>query len=178
MATLKEAIEEAYASAPDNVIALHALEIDHPSFTEPARVVNWPVTGPEPEEFWLLHEDDAPLNPGDIVRYLGVPFQLMLPESSDSSPGSMQIRVALHADFDKYLEAAATNPGVINANYRNYIKGREKEGPAEIWLDITITSPRREGGQIIADGAVLTFMFKPYGALYMPSGYPALVSGR
>ena len=72
MITLEEAIAEAYASAPDDEIIYDALEIDHPSFVAPARLVNWPVTGPEPDVFKFLHEDTAPLN-SSRKRLLPIP---------------------------------------------------------------------------------------------------------
>lgn len=178
MITLDEAIAEAYASAPDDELVYDALEIDHPAFIAPARVVNWPVTGPEPQRFQFRHESTAPLNPDEVVEYIGLPFEVIPPESSENNAGTFQIQLSLPDDFDQYLEAAATNPGVIKANYRQYIQGREDEGPAVLWLDLTITSPRREGGAIIADAAVLTWANNPYGDLYLPSDYPALVSGR
>lgn len=175
---LHEAITEAWASAPDSVITLDCLEIDHHEFTEPLRVVRWPVTGPELERFFLKHEDNAPLDPGQIVEYAGFPWEITMPESSTNARGAFNIRVALYNDFDKYLEAAAMGGGIIRATYRQYIKGREAEGPAVVWPGIEILSPRREGGSIIADGGILRFMSKPYGNIYLPHEYPALVMGR
>lgn len=43
---LEKAIAEAYASAPQDVIPLHALEVNHFTFTEPVRVIRWPVERP------------------------------------------------------------------------------------------------------------------------------------
>ena len=37
--TLSDALEEAYASAPSSEAVLHTLEIRHPDFTQPIRVV-------------------------------------------------------------------------------------------------------------------------------------------
>jgi len=178
MVSLEEAIAEAYASAPDDDVVYDALEIDHPAFIAPARVVNWPVTGPEPERFMFLHEETAILAPGQVVEYIGIPFSVIPPESSNANAGVFQIQISLIDDFDKYLEEAALSTGIIKATYRQYIKGRELEGPAVDWQDLTITSPRREGGMIIADAAVLTWANEPYGELYLPGRYPALVSGR
>ena len=178
MTPLDEAIAEAYASAPDTEIIYDAVEINHPVFTQPFRGVNWPVTGPDLERFMFRHEPEALLDPGQLVEYVGLPFQVIPPESSTNNPGTFQIKVALHADFDKYLEQAATNPGIIKATFRQYIKGRESEGPAVVWDDMTITSPRREGGSITADAAVLAWAFRLYGIIAFPSDYPALVAGR
>jgi hypothetical protein len=176
--TLQEAMEEAYATVTSDEIPLHALEINHPAFSEPLRCIRWPVTGPEPDNFYCLHEDNAPLSPKEIVLYLGFPFELTLPESSANNEGTFKLKVSVYNDFDQYLFEASQSQGIITAIYRQYIKGREKEGPAVVWPGITITSPRREGADIIADGAILGWMKKPFGGLYLPIDYPALIMGR
>jgi hypothetical protein len=178
MTTLREAIEEAYASVSYDEIPLHGMEINHPSFTEPLRVIRWPVTGPEPDYFDCLHEEDAPHAPGEIVKYVGFPFELSLPESSTNTEGSFRFKIEIYNDFDQYLYQAALNPGIITAIYRQYVKGREAEGPAAIWAGITISNPRREGADVIADGTILGWVKKAYGKLYLPIDYPALVQGR
>jgi hypothetical protein len=178
MATLQEAAEEAYASATNVDIPLHAMEVNHPNFTQPLRVIRWPVTGPEPDKFICKHESTATINPNQNVEYFGFPFELMLPESSQDSEGSFRFKVAIYNDFDEWLLKAVQNPGVITATYRQYIKGRELEGPAVIWPDIQLSSPRRENADIIADGAILSWMKKPFGSLYLPIDYPSLVTGR
>jgi hypothetical protein len=178
MATLQEAIDEAYASVSYDEIPLHGLEINHPSFTEPLRVIRWPVTGPEPDGFMCLHEETAKLNPGEAVKYIGFPFELTLPESSTNTEGSFKLRLAVYNDFDQYLYEAALNPGIIEATYRQYVKGREEEGPAAVWDGIVISSPSREGADIVANGTILGWTKKPYGKLYLPIDYPGLVQGR
>jgi hypothetical protein len=177
-ATLQEAMDEAYASAPSDSIPLSAMEINHPAFTQPLRVVRWPVSGPEPELFRCLHEDDADLDPGAVVEYVGFPFELTLPESSQGTEGTFKFKLAVLNDFDDHLRAAAMGRGVITATFRQYVKGRELEGPAVFWPGITISNPRREGGDVVADGTVLGWMRKAYGGLYLPIDYPALVAGR
>jgi hypothetical protein len=178
-ATLQEAMEEAYASvAADNPIPLHAMEIDHPAFSGPLRVIRWPVAGPEPERFLCLHEEKASLDPGARVEYVGFPFEITLPESSANTEGTFRFKVAIYNEFDQYLMAAAMSPGVITATYRQFVKGRELEGPEAVWPGITISNPRREGTDIIADGMILGWMKKPYGGLYLSIDYPGLVSGR
>ena len=71
---LEKALAEADASAPQDRISLHALEVNHYTFTDPVRVIRWPVTGPEPDRFHCLLEGDAPYNPNQIVEYIGAPF--------------------------------------------------------------------------------------------------------
>jgi hypothetical protein len=178
MATLQEALDEAYATATNEEIPLHAMEINHPAFETPLRVIRWPVTGPEPDKFVCKHEPTADIDPNKNVDYYGFPYELTLPESSQDSEGSFNFRCAIYNNFDEWLLKAAMTQGVLKATYRQYIKGRELEGPAVVWPDIQITAPRREGGDILADGVILRWMRKPFGGLYLPIDYPALVTGR
>ena len=174
---LQQAIAEAYASAPQDKIPLDTLEINHPTFTQPLRVVRWPLFSATPETFFLRLEDDAPYNPGETVTFLGFPFALSIPDSSTEAEGQFELRISVHIEIDRALKNAALNKGIITAIYRQYIKGMEDEGPAEYWRGIEIQSPRREGGDIIANGVILGWMAKPFGDLYTPAKYPGLVPG-
>lgn len=178
-ASLKEALADAYAHAPKDVIPLHSLEINHFTFEEPGRVARWPVAGTEPERFRCMLEDDAPFNPGQIVEFIGAPFEIVLPENSTESPGQFRLRVDNIGDIlDEHLENAALSGGKITAIYRQFLKGQELDGPASVWRDITLHSPRMEGQTLVMDGAVLDWLFKPFGLLYRPSDYPGLIAGR
>ena len=176
---LAQAIAEAYASAPQDVIVLHSLEIHHKTFTTPIRAVRWPVTGEEPEKFRLRLESDAPRDKGKTVEFIGVPFDITLPEKNTESPGQFELRLDYVGDtLDEYLENAALGGAPITAIYREYVKDRESEGPAAVWPGITLTSPRLQGQTLVMDGSVLDWMQRPFGRLYLPSDYPGLVAGR
>lgn len=178
--SLEQAIAEAYACAPQDTIVLHTLEINHKSFTEPARVARWPVTDNEPTRFRCLLEDDAPYDPGRVVEFIGLPFEIITPEKSTENPGQFQIKIDNIGDsLDEYLEAAALEGGSITAIYREFIKGSEEtDGPRTVWGGIKISSPRMEGQTITFSGAVLDWMQRPFGYLYTPERYPALVRSR
>lgn len=179
-ALLEAAIAEAYASAPQDTIVLHTLELNHKSFTQPARVVRWPVTDNEPAVFHCLLEDDAAYDPGRVVDFIGLPFEIVTPEKSTENPGQFQIKIDNVGDMlDEQLEAAALEGGQITAIYREFIKGSEEtDGPRAVWGGIQIASPRMEGQTITVSGAVLDWMHRPYGYLYTPERYPALVRSR
>ncbi|SBV91611.1 conserved hypothetical protein [uncultured Desulfovibrio sp.] len=179
-ADLDEIIREAYASAPQDTIVLHTLEILHPAFDKPARVCRWPITGEEPHIFKCLLEPDAAVDAGKVVDFLGVPFDIITPEKSAEQIGTFTIRVDNIGDaLDDELEAAVLQGTPIKATYREYIKGTEStSGPRAVWDDITIGDLHMEGQSIVASGAILDWMFKPFGELYLPSDYPALVRGR
>ena len=176
-ALLEEAIKEAYASAPVDVVVLDSIEIWHRTFTSPVRVVRWPVEGPEPTEFQLLLESNAPRNAGETVTFIGCPFEITLPEKSQETPGEFQLAIAGAADIiEPYLESAAINGGVIEAIYRSYVKGRENEGPRDVWPGIHLHSPYvDQQGVVQMKGSVLNWLNKKFGTLITPGKYPALV---
>lgn len=177
---LEQAIAEAYASAPAGVIVLHSLELNHKSFTQPARVIRWPVTDNEPETFQCRLEETAPYNPGQIVEFIGVPFEITLPVKSTDDTGQFSIRIDNVGDrLDHHMEAAAMSGGQITAIYREFIKGTEEtDGPSSVWEGININSPRMEGQTIVVDGSILDWMNRSFGRLYTPERYPGLVRGR
>ena len=176
---LQKAVAEAYASAPVEVQMLHTLELNHKSFTQPARVARWPLE-PEPRRFMLRLEDDAAYDPGALAEFIGLPFDLSLPDQSENTPGEVNLRICGVGDyFDEDLEAAALGGGSITAIYRGYVLGREEEGPAEAWPGIHIGSPYLDAatGDLTATGTVLDWINLPFGRLYTPGRYPALVRG-
>lgn len=179
MSTLDDAIAEAYASAPQDIIILHTLEINHKSFGVPVRVVRWPVHGPEPETFSCLLESTAPKNAGQTVSFTAMPFDIKLPEKSQETPGQFTITLAGVGDMlDDALETAAIGGGIVTAIYRTFIKGRQGEGPAEVYPGIELQSPELDSstGTITVTGVVLNWINRPFGRLYTPSRYPGLVS--
>lgn len=177
---LDQALAEAYACARQDLIILHTLEINHKAFTEPARVVRWPVTDNEPRRFSCLLEPDAPYNPGQLVDFLGLPFEIVLPEVTTESPGTFQIRMDNVGDsLDEYLEAACMEGGEISAIYREFIKGTEgTDGPRSVWGGIQINSPELQGQTLTFSGAVLGWMSRAFGYLYTSIAYPQLVRSR
>ena len=77
--SLSEALKEAYASAPSDVILLHTLELRHPAFVDgdgsptAIRVVRDHVNHK------CTLEDTAPLNAGLEVEFQAMAFDLELP---------------------------------------------------------------------------------------------------
>ena len=109
-----------------------------------------------------------------------MPFDISLPEKSENTPGEVNLRICGVGDyFDEDLEAAALGGGSITAIYRGYVLGREEEGPAEAWPGIHIGSPYLDAatGDLTATGTVLDWINLPFGRLYTPGRYPALVRG-
>ena len=174
---LQQAIAEAYACAPQDVLILHTLEINHKTFNRPARVARWSGVGPEVEVFRCRLEGNALYNPGEVVEFVGPPFELVPPEKSETTPGEISLRVSgIGYELDNDLEAAALGGSAISCIYRSFIHGEELKGPAEVWPGITLTGPSSEGADnMTATGAVLNWINRKYGRKYTPEGYPGLV---
>lgn len=177
--TPEEALKEAYASAPQDLVVLDTLEVYHRTFDIPIRVVCWPVTGPEPDKFMLRLEDTAPVNAGQTVEFVGAPFEIKPPDQSSDSIGTFEIRVDGLSDLvDEYMENAAIDGGVLTATYRTFIQGMEQEGPSSIWRGLELENPRVEGMAFVINAAVLRWAIRPYGRIYTAMEYPGLVVGR
>ena len=178
--TVEQALAEAYASAPQELIVLDTLEIHHRTFDVPIRIVRWPVTGPKPDMFKLRLDNKAPQDPGKIVDFVGCPFELVPPaQSTDEVIGSFQLKIDNMDDLlDEYLENAALDGGIITGIYRTYVKGLENEGPSSVWSGLEFDDPRFDGMTFVISAAVVRWAQRPYGKLYTALEYPALVTGR
>lgn len=115
--SLSEAIREAYASAPDNVVLMHTLELLHPAFTQPIRVVR------DHQDLIATLESTAPSNPGQRVTFVGYAFDLILPPMTEQT-ALPQIIVTID-NVDRQIvaniEAAMTTTDIIQIIYRPYL---------------------------------------------------------
>ena len=85
--TLSQAIKEAYASAPTSSIIYHTLEIYHPSFTVPIRVVRDTVN------LTATLESTAPRDASTAVLFVGYQFDITPPEISTSGVPQCTIEI-------------------------------------------------------------------------------------
>src|SRR5574344_1669773 len=91
--TLSEALKEAYASAPSDVILLHTLELRHPAFVDgdgnptAIRVVR------DHKNLICTLEDTAPLQGGQEVEFQAMAFDLELPPVNASPSSNVHIRL-------------------------------------------------------------------------------------
>lgn len=176
---LDEAKLEAYASAVQDIILLLTVEFNHKAFSVPARVCCWSAASPDPVKFLCRLENDAPYNAGELVEFIGLPFEVQWPDKVDANAGEFQFKVeGAGFELDSDLEAAALSGGEITAIVRVFIKGREKEGPAEVYHNINIKNPSIDAttGTITANGSFMDWINRTYGYNYTPGKYPALVS--
>jgi hypothetical protein len=83
----QEAIKEAYASAPADVVIYHTLEIRHAAFATPIRVVRDLVN------LSATLEATAPTDPSTEVEFIGFSFDLKLPEVSTGGTPELVIEI-------------------------------------------------------------------------------------
>lgn len=114
--TLTAALKEAYASAPSGVIIYHTLELRHPAFSVPIRVVRDYV------DLTATLEATAPANPSTSVTFVAFNFNITKPEIS--TIGIPQITIELDnvsRDIVANIEAALGTMDLIQATYREFI---------------------------------------------------------
>lgn len=121
--TLEDALAEAYASAPSSEVILHTLEIRHPSFTVPIRVVR------DFNDFTAYLEADAPADPGAQVTFVAMAFDFSLPDVEKAVSPEIDISLDnVSGELIGYLDAAAQTPDLIEVTYRPYLAS-DPSGP-------------------------------------------------
>jgi Domain of unknown function (DUF1833) len=114
--TLSQAIREAYASAPNTDVAYHTLEIYHPSFTTPIRVVRDFV------DLSAKLESTAPRDASTYVTFVGYAFDIVPPEVSTTGVPQCQITIDnVSRDIMANLESAVTTSTPITVIYRMFL---------------------------------------------------------
>jgi hypothetical protein len=126
---LSQAIREAYASAPADVVILHTLEIWHPTFRDdsgnlaPIRVVR------DHADLVARLEAAAPRHAGQRVTFIAMAFDLD-PPPVDTGPVP-EITVTMDnvgREITDALDGAATSQDRIEVTYRPYLS-TDLEGP-------------------------------------------------
>lgn len=116
MATLSAALAEAYASAPPAVVVLHTIELWHPTWAAPVRLVA------DFADLTATLESTAPVNPGAAVLFTACPFRFTLPQVGEGRQElSLQIDnvSALLMPLIESADLSSTTP--ILATYRPYL---------------------------------------------------------
>jgi hypothetical protein len=124
---LSAALREAFASAPADAVTFWTLELHHPAFSLPIRVVR---------DFAPLEarlEADAPRDPGALVTFAAYAFDLVPPEqTTDGSPRCLIEIDNVDTAILAALRAAAQETAPVEAILRIYLPGRAAEGPENI----------------------------------------------
>jgi hypothetical protein len=134
--TLSDAIKEAYASAPTDVVIYHTLELWHPAFITPIRVVR------DYSNIDAMIEATAARNPSEVVAFIGYAFEVVPPDQSSSGLPQCTIEIDnVSRDILAQIDAAIMQTDPITVIYRAYLSDALTDGPEnDPPLEMTITS--------------------------------------
>jgi hypothetical protein len=171
--SLSEAIKEAYASADSSVVVVNTLELRHPAFTTPIRVVAdyIPVTA--------KLEDTAPIDPGEMVEFQPFAFEFTLPEVMEKGIPEMGIRIDnVSREIMQHIELAMPQPDKLEVTYRAFLSNDLSFGPHnDPPLHLTITAIEADATSISAKAAIADFVNKKFpGEEYDERKFPGLIA--
>jgi hypothetical protein len=113
--TLSQALREAYASAPKDII-YHTIELRHSAFSTPIRVVR---------DNTLLNarlESTAPANPSTYVDFIAFAFDLTKPEISTTTVPQISLELDnVDRAIVANIELAMVGSEPILATYREFL---------------------------------------------------------
>jgi hypothetical protein len=122
--TLSLAIQEAYASALSDAVLYHTLEIWHPDFTVPIRVVR------DHADLTARIEAGAPRDAGTMQTFVAFAFDLVPPDVSTSAVPQCIIELDnVGRDIIGPIEASLGSAEPITVIYRAYLSGNLTIGP-------------------------------------------------
>lgn len=171
--SLSEALAEARASCPSRVTELHTLELRHPAFAVEGGGGAVRVVRNHPDQkTWLglggaqvqavldglddqtrsrvglvaRLEADAPVDPGAMVAWIAIAFELVLPEVSSSPVPQLTLTLDnVGRELMDKIEAAVETQESITVAYRPYlstdISGPQMDPPLELTLSSVNCTP-------------------------------------
>ncbi len=119
---LQEALKEAYASAPSDVVIIHTLEFRHPNFRDE-------FNAPTAIRVVLGHktltaklEAGAPMNPAEFVSFVPMNFELSLPNMENVAIPEVGISMDnVSREIEENLMIASASPYPVQVTYRPYL---------------------------------------------------------
>ena len=124
MAGFSEAMQEAFASAPVNEIIYHTIELDHPAFTQPIRLVQGF------DDITARLEADAPKNAAELVQFVAAPWDLTLPKIEEDTMPELSLRFDnVSREITQYISEAVMRPEPVKIIIRPYLSSLLEQGP-------------------------------------------------
>lgn len=176
--SISDALAEAAALAPADEVIRHTLEIRHPDFVDDAGLADSLRLVADTEDLTAPFEADAPVRPGEWVRFSAVPFAFALTLIEAGSTPEIEITIdgvtlALLQTLDSAVESAVP----IAVAYRPYLDSALADGPqmdpvptfeiAEITVGVaTVTLKARTGIDLRGQFPV---------RVYTPNEFPGLI---
>ena len=172
--SLSDAIKEAYASAPSDVVIINTLELRHPAFDQPIRV----ALSYEPVTARL--EKSAPVDAGVMVDFQPFTFELTLPEVTDTGVPDLTIRIDnVSREIMGNIELAVPEPQKLEVTYRAFMSNDLSYGPHnDPLLHLNINWIEADAFSVQAKASIADFANKKFpGENYTDVNFPGLVGG-
>lgn len=128
-------LREYYFSGPNGAPEfLDTVEIRHPAFTTPVRLVN------DFQDLIATLETDAPVNGGATVTFTGVPFEVTLPESAQAGLPTFTLAVSNVArETMPYMQQALAIAAPIELSFRQFLVA-DTSAPELVMHGLTVKS--------------------------------------
>lgn len=181
-----EALEEAYVNAPSDDVILHTMEFRHPAFIEngipiAVRVVTDPgdqlvLSDPEVYGIELKLEDDAPMNPGEIVKFISCMFDFTLPGANETALPEVEISLDnVSREIGQYLDAAAGERATLELTYREYLAS-DLLAPQFILNGLSVSKVRSNIFRVIGSASFVDLLNSSFPKkLYRPTEFRGLI---
>lgn len=122
--SLSEALREAYASAPIDLVVCHTLELWHPAFAAPIRVVR------DVSALDGRLEAGAPRNAGELVTFIPYAFDVVPPDVVSETMPQVTIEIDnVGSEILAQVDAAVLAGDPIEVIYRQFLSDRAQDGP-------------------------------------------------
>lgn len=170
---LSEALKEAYASAPSDVVIINTIEIRHPAFDQPIRV----VSDYSPVDAVL--ESTAPENPGEMVTFQPFAFEMTLPELMEKGIPELMIKIDnVSREILQHIELAVPQPDKLEVTYRAYLSNDLDNGPHNNPpLHLTVTQIEADAMSVTARASIADFINKKFPSQeYDETRFPGLIA--
>lgn len=117
-----DALKEAYAVAPSNVVILETIELRHPAFLDESNNVIALRFVNDFQDLTATLEATAPMNPGQAVVFTRFAFEPELPDVNNSGPVQLKLRICnATKEILQYAREAAKTPSKLYVTYRIYL---------------------------------------------------------
>ena len=122
--TLSAALKEAYAIAPTDEVIYHTLELWHPAFSAPIRVVR------DYANIDAMIETTAARDAGTVVAFTAYAFNVIPPDLSATSLPQCSIEIDnISRDIMAQVDLAILQTEKITVIYRAYLSNSPTSGP-------------------------------------------------
>ncbi len=169
--SLSQAIKEAYAAAPSDVVTLHTLEFRHPAFTQPLRVILDHI------DHTCTLEEGAPEDPGAAVLFVGYAFDIVLPTVDAGAAPEVVITIDnVSMEIEDSINAALATTDKVQVTYRPYLSTDLTAPQMKPPMTLTISNITADRYRLSARAQLGDYANKAFpGESYSATRFPGLV---